>query len=115
MFEVLPAMHALTGREITSEFGAGIKAEPVMYIKDFGRDQTNVQDCLHNTEKYLVQVLHRGNHGIETMDCLRCSMYHYRKSMTIPDLPQPAMRRNVIFIGHSIWPICKSTIYEISR
>jgi len=90
MCEVLPAMHALTGCDITSKFGtkaAGIKAEPVLYLKDFGRAQTNVQDCVHNAEKYLVQVLKGGNHGIETMDCLRYNMYHHRKSMTIIDLP----------------------------
>ena len=90
MCEVLPAMHALTGCDITSKFGtksAGIKAESVLYLKDFGRAQTNVQDCVHNDEKYLVQVLNRGNHGIETMDCLHYNMYRHRKSMTITDLP----------------------------
>ena len=90
---VLPAMHALTGCDMTSKFGtkaAGIKTEAVLYLKDlkdFGRTHTNVQDCLHNAEKYLVQVLNRGNHGIETVDCLRYNMYYHRKSITIVDLP----------------------------
>ena len=88
--EVLPAIHALTGCDITSKFGtkaAGIKAQPVLYLKDFGRAHTDVQDCVQNAEKFLVQVLNRGNHGIETMDRLRFSWYHHRKSMTITDLP----------------------------
>ena len=84
---------ACTGCDMTSKFGtkaAGIKTEAVLYLKDlkdFGRTHTNVQDCLHNAEKYLVQVLNRGNHGIETMDCLRYNMYYHRKSITIIDLP----------------------------
>lgn len=72
MCEVVPAMHVLTGCDIPSKSGTkavGIKAESVLYLKNFGRAHTNVQDCLHNAEKYLVQVLNRGNHGIETMDC----------------------------------------------
>lgn len=90
MCEVLPATHVLTGCDITSKFGtkaAGIKAEPVLYLKDFGRAHTDVQDCVQNAEKFLVQVLNRGKHGIETMDRLRFNWYHHIKSMTITDLP----------------------------
>ena len=90
MCEVLPATHVLTGCDITCKFGtkgAGIKAEPVLYLKDFGRAHTDVQDCVQNAEKFLVQVLNRGKHGIETMDRLRFNWYHHRKSMTITDLP----------------------------
>ena len=47
----------------------------------------NVQDCISSAEKYLVQVLHRGNHGIETIDALRYNLYHHRKSLTILDFP----------------------------
>ena len=82
--------NVLTGCDITSKFGtisAGIKAEPVLYLKDFGRAHTDVQDCVQNADKFLVQVLNRGKHGIETMDRLRFNWYHHRKSMTITDLP----------------------------
>ena len=58
-----------------------------LYLKDFVKAHTDVQDCVQNAEKFLVQVLNRGNHGIETMDRLRFSWYHRRKSMTITDLP----------------------------
>ena len=77
--EVLPATHALTSCDITSKFGtkaAGINAEPVLYLKDFGRAHTDVQDCVQNAEKFLVQVLNRGNHSTETMDRLRFNWYH---------------------------------------
>ena len=63
-------------------------AEPVLYLKDFGRAHTDVQDCVRNAEKFMVQVVHRGNHGIETMDRLRFNWYHHRKSTTITDVPQ---------------------------
>jgi len=64
MCEVLPATHALTCCDSTSKFGtkaADIKAEPVLYLKDFGGGaHTDVQDCLQNAENFLVQVLNRG-------------------------------------------------------
>jgi len=40
-------------------------------MKDFGRAHTDVQDCVQNAEKFLVQALNTGNHGIEMMDRLR--------------------------------------------
>jgi len=89
--EDLPATHALTCCDSTSKCGTkapGIKAEPVLYLKDFGRAHMDVQDCVQNAEKFLVQVLNRGKHGIETMDRLHFNWYHHRKSMTITDLPQ---------------------------
>ena len=90
MCEILPATHALTCCDSTSKFGtkaADIKAEPVLYLKDFGRAHTDVQDCVQNAEKFLIQVLNRGKHGIETMDRLCFNWYHHIKSMTITDLP----------------------------
>jgi len=49
--EVLSATHALTGCDITSKFdtkAAGINAEPVLYLKDFGRAHTDVQNCVQS-------------------------------------------------------------------
>ena len=45
------------------------------------------QDCLQSAEKYLVQVVYRGNPDIETMDHIRRTMYHHRKSTIVLDLP----------------------------
>ena len=88
--EVLPAVHALTGSDMTSKFGtkaAGIKANPTAYLRQFGMNTEDIEDVVSNAEKYLVQVLNRGNHGIETMDQLRYTMYHQRAGTTIQDLP----------------------------
>jgi len=54
---------------------------------DFGKLKGDVPETLCNAEKYLVQVLNRGNHGTKTLDNLRYNMYHQRKSTTILDLP----------------------------
>jgi len=91
MCQVLPATYTLTGCDSTSKFGtkaAGIEAEPVLYLKDFGRACMDVK------------------HGTETMDHLRFNWYHHRKSMTINDLPQPVMLQKVIFIEHSMQSTC---------
>jgi len=114
MCEVLPTTHAMTCCDSSSKFGtkaAGIKGEPVLYLKDFGRAHTDVQNCVQNAEKFLVQVLNRGKHGIETMDHLRFNWHHHRKSMTT-DLPQPVMLQKVIFRGHSMQPTHKSIAWE---
>ena len=90
MCEVLPAIHALSGCDTTSKFGtkaAAIKADPIRYLKDFGQAQINVEASVPNAERYLVQVLHRGDHGIETMDCLRHHMFLHRQSTSLIDLP----------------------------
>jgi len=52
-----------------------------MYLNDFGKLEGDVPETLRNAEKYLVQVLNRGNHGTKTPDNLRYNnMYHQRKS-----------------------------------
>ena len=47
----------------------------------------DIEDVVSNAENYFVQVLNCGNHGIETMDQLRYTMYHQRAGTTIQDLP----------------------------
>ena len=74
-----------------SKFGtksAALKADPTKFLIGFGWSTTTLSDveCM-NAEKYLVQVLSRGNHSIETLDDLRFQMYHQRKTATIIDLP----------------------------
>ena len=72
----------------------------------------DVQNCMQNAEKFLVQVLNRGNDGTEMTDRLHFNWYHHRKSMTITDLPQIVMLQKVIFRGHSMQPTCKSIAWE---
>ena len=91
MCDVLPAVHALTGCDITSKFGtksAALKADPTKLLKGFGQGDATISNVeFRNAEEYLVQVLSRGNHSIETLDDLRYQMYHQRKTVTILDLP----------------------------
>ena len=87
--KVLPALHALL--YLTSKVGtkpAALKADPVQYLKDFGRDphSDNIEDTFLKAEEYLVQVLKRGT-SIKVMDDLRHWMYHHSKSMTVDNLP----------------------------
>ena len=89
--DVLPAVHALAGCDITSKFGtkaAALKANPVSYLRGFGRTAAgNDEECLAITERYLVQGRHPGTHDIVTMDHLRCTLYHHRQSAIVLNLP----------------------------
>ena len=51
------AGNVTAGQYMFGTKAASIKAEPVLYLKDFGRAHTDVQDCVQNGEKFLVQVL----------------------------------------------------------
>ena len=87
---MLPAVHAHTGCDVTSKFGtksAGIKSNPSMYLKDFGKLEGDVEEALCSAEKYLVQVLNSGDHSIKTLDNLKYRIYHQHKSTTTLDLP----------------------------
>ena len=82
MCEVLPAVHALKlpGADVTSKFGtksAGIKADPSMYLNDFEKLEGDVPETLCNAEKYLVQVLNRGNHDTKTLDNIPSAEVNY--------------------------------------
>ncbi len=84
--KVLPAVHFLTGSDITSKLGtksAALKANPQLYLTEFGQDSENVD--LGKVEEYLVQVLKPGT-SIKTMDELRFHMYHHTKK-SLSDLP----------------------------
>jgi len=75
--DVLPAVHALTGCDITSKFGtklAALKMNPVAHLKDFWRNSDNL--CLAEAELYLVQVVKHGDHTIQNMDELRHSLIY---------------------------------------
>lgn len=50
-------VHALTRCDVTSKLGtksAGIKADPSLYLKDFGNFEGYVPETLYNAEKNLV-------------------------------------------------------------
>lgn len=86
MYKVLPAVHQLTGCDITSKLGtkaAGLKAEPEVYLKDFGKDPENIDVEL--IEEHLVQVYKPGA-SMKTLDELRYHLYHHSKK-AITGLP----------------------------
>ena len=64
---VLPALHSLTGWDITSKVRtkkAALKAEPekfLKFLKSFGRSSTLCQPTLHKAEHFLVKVVKRGS------------------------------------------------------
>ncbi len=84
--DVLPALHALTGNDITSKVGtksASLKAEPTKYLLEFEKT-SNAE--VTSAEQYLVQVMKKGS-TFETMDKLRYEIYHHSKSASFADLP----------------------------
>ena len=63
MCKVLPAVHFLTGSYITSKHGTALKANPQLYLTEFGQDHVDVE----KVDEYLVQVLKPGT-LIKTMN-----------------------------------------------
>jgi len=88
-FYHLLAQHGLA--ELWLREGVGDKTRfiplHVIAVKVLPATHMDVQDCVQNAERFLVQVLNRGNHCTETMDSLRFNWYNHRKSVTITDLP----------------------------
>ena len=62
---VLPAIHTLTGCDITSKFGTKLAAQKVpnakFYLEDFGKLELDQDQILSQAEHYLVQVLKPGS------------------------------------------------------
>ena len=95
----VPAIHALTGSDITSKVGtkaAALKADPVSYLKGFGKSpsDSNLDALYAKVEEYLGQVMKKGTH-CKTMDELRYLVYHQSKGTSLDELPPP----NKLFIG----------------
>lgn len=86
---VLPALHSLTGCDITSRVGtkkAALKAEPEKYLKHFGRSATLSSAMIRNAEHYLVKVLRRGSDATHFSD-LRAEIFHFSKGSSLHNLP----------------------------
>ena len=66
---VLPAIHSLTGCDVTSKVGtkkAALEAQPEKLLKDFGKSPTISLPVVTNAECYLVKVLKSKSH-VENM------------------------------------------------
>jgi len=86
---VLPAVHSLTGCDITSRIGskkAALQVEPEKFLKHFGRSPTLSPSLIHNAEHYLVKVLKSGS-DVTNFDDLRAEMFHFNKSSSLHNLP----------------------------
>ena len=86
---VLPALHSLTGCDITSKVGtkkAALKAEPEKFLKSFGRSSTLSQPTLHKAEHFLVKVVKRGSDCLTFSD-LRAELFHFSKCSSVHNLP----------------------------
>lgn len=84
--KILVALHHLTGCDSTSKFGtkaAALKADPVHYLSDFGKELNCINFIL--VEEFLVNVYKSGT-SCRTMDELRYYLYHHSKK-TILELP----------------------------
>ena len=81
------AVHTLTGCNYTSsKFGtksAALKANPVAFLKNFGRLDVNIKDQFKLAEEYLVQVKKKVS-SCKKMDVLRDFLHHHSKSSELP-------------------------------
>ena len=87
--KVLPALHSLTGSDITSKVGtkkAALKAEPVKHLQGFGAFSKMNDTVSHEAEKYLVNVLDNGSKA-KNFNELRVHIFHHTKSSSLQNLP----------------------------
>ena len=110
--QVLPAVHTLTGCDYTSKFrtkAAALKANPKMYLKDFGTMESDIENQVTLAEHYLLQVRKKGSF-CRTSDELKNYFYHHVKS---PDLP-PTSQETRLHILRAFFATNqkKSCIYE---
>ena len=86
---VLPAVHSLTGCDVTSKIGtkkSALKAEPKKFLKYFGTSPTLTEIVLKDAELYLVKVL-KLNSGAKKIVELRDEIFHHSKRTSHQNLP----------------------------
>ena len=89
MCTVLPALHSLTGCDITSKTGtkiAALKADPVANLQGFGATAPLVPSLIQQAEQYLVHVIDAGNKSSNFLQ-LRAHHFHFSKSASHQNLP----------------------------
>ena len=87
---VLPAVHSLTGCDITSKVGtkkAALKANPEIHLKCFGTSLTLPPTVFKSAEMFLVKVLKRVGSDAKTFTQLRAELFHSRKTSSHQNLP----------------------------
>ena len=86
---VLPAVHCLTGCDYTSKIGtkkAALKADPVKYLRNFGRQTVISEDIKRNAEKYLVKV-YRPKCDADSFTSMREDVFHHTAGSSHQNLP----------------------------
>ncbi|KAG1677699.1 hypothetical protein GQR58_013762 [Nymphon striatum] len=85
---VLPAIHSLTGCDITSKIGtkkAALKANPETHLQGFGTSPPSVTVIQH-AETYLLHVVDNRSKS-RSFDQLRTQLFHFSKSASHQNLP----------------------------
>ncbi|KAG1662368.1 hypothetical protein GQR58_020977 [Nymphon striatum] len=85
---VLPAIHSLTGCDITSKIGtkkAALKANPETHLQGFGTSPPSVAVIQH-VETYLLHVVDNRSKS-RSFDQLRTQLFHFSKSASHQNLP----------------------------
>ena len=86
---VLPALHSLTGCDITSKIGtkkAALKADPKIHLHGFGTTTTLTSATIQRAEQYLVNVVDVGS-KCNNFQELREHQFHFSKSLSHQNLP----------------------------
>ena len=86
---VLPALHSLTGCDITSKIGtkkAALKADPKIHLHGFGTTTPLTSATIQRAEQYLVNVVDVGSKCSNFQE-LREHQFHFSKSLSHQNLP----------------------------
>ena len=86
---VLPAVHSLTGCDITSKVGtkkAALDANPVQFLRSFGSHPLLTESDISGAEQFLCDVLAK-NHDCKNFQELRIHLYNFSTDKTHWNLP----------------------------
>ena len=85
---VLPALHSLTGCDITSKIGtkkAALKADPEIHLQGLGATTPLTSAMIQHAEQHLVNVVDAGSKSSNFQD-LRADQFHFSKSTSHQNL-----------------------------
>ena len=86
---VLPALHCITGCDVTSKIGtkkAALKANPENYLMHFGTSPSLSNTVVHRAEQFLVKVL-KPISPSSTFTAYRKEVFYSSKKATLQNLP----------------------------
>ena len=110
LYTVLPALHSLTGCDITSKIGtkkAALKADPKIHLHGFGTTTTLTSATIRRAEQYLVNVVDVGSKCSNFQE-LREHQFHFSKSLSHQNLPPTSQDPTSIMHSTTHTPLCMS-------